>query len=180
MILFKVYHNQTTIRIDTKCSVNQYYNSLNYRCDSCTSSAKSPYACYANKTSIYTFKPITSFPNDCQDKYLTELDGDRRLLETPVCIEEDFDYRDIHDNYKVETQSGGVSTTLGSTSVQIYIYQVNELNYYEKSCLMGYYERGCDFAANLCALSLYNTISDDPFCRIIDRLNEELLNQSIL
>ena len=38
----------------------------------------------------------------------------------------------------------------------------------------GYYERGCDYSANLCALSLYS--NENPFCEIITKLNANLNN----
>jgi hypothetical protein len=55
-----------------------------------------------------------------------------------------------------------------------------EYQYYYYSCLRGKYERACDYAANLCSLSLYASNNNNPFCNIITELNTYLLNQKIL
>ena len=52
-----------------------------------------------------------------------------------------------------------------------------QYKYYYSSCLNGNFERACDFAANLCALSLY---SNTDFCEIIDSLDRNLRANGIL
>ena len=61
----------------------------------------------------------------------------------------------------------------------IFVCPRKEYQYYYYSCLRGKYERACDYAANLCSLSLYS-INNNQFCNIITELNTYLHNQKIL
>ena len=54
----------------------------------------------------------------------------------------------------------------------VFISNNDEFDYYYKSCIDGNYERACDFAANLCVLSLYDRTKN--YCRIISDLDKKL------
>ena len=64
-----------------------------------------------------------------------------------------------------------------TSSDTLYSYDDAQYKYYYSSCLNGNFERACDFAANLCALSLY---SNTDFCEIIDSLDRNLRANGIL
>ena len=180
-ILYNIYSSQ--IQFDTSCSSNTYYNfynSLSYSCVHCENNKKSPYVCYSNDgISIYTFEQNPSLLTDCSNSNMIELDGNRKLLERPICIKNEFNYKDINSTYTSHSfSSGTIGTTIDNSNSIIFRYEGDELNYYRHACLDGYYERGCDYSSNLCALSLY--ISTNPFCTIINDLNEKLFNNDIL
>lgn len=171
-ILYNIYSSQTTqiIQFDSSCPRYQYYNSLNYACESCQNGILSPFVCYTNGISIYTFQPLS---NTCRnDVNMIELDGNGKLLETPTCnVTKEFNYNDIELRYENRSvQNDRFSSTIDRSN--IFSYTGPELNYYRRSCLEGYYERGCDYSANLCSLSLYN--NENPFCEIITKLNANL------
>jgi len=185
LIFFILYniHPSQTIQFDTSCSSNTYYNfynSLSYSCVHCENNKKSPYVCYSNDgISIYTFEQNPSLLTDCSNSNMIELDGNRKLLERPICIKNEFNYTDINSTYTSHSSSPGtIGTTIDNSNSIIFRYEKDELNYYRHACLDGYYERGCDYSSNLCALSLY--ISTNPFCTIINDLNEKLFNNDIL
>lgn len=172
-ILYNIYSSQTKqiIQFDSSCSSNRYYNSLNYSCELCSNGILSPFVCYKNNISIYTFQPLL---NTCRDGNMIELDGNGKLLETPTCnVAKEFNYNDIDQRYV----NGSVHDDRFSSTIDrsnIFSYTGPELNYFRRSCLEGYYERGCDYSANLCALSLYS--NENPFCEIITKLNANLNN----
>jgi hypothetical protein len=105
---------------------------------------------------------------------MIELDGNGKLLETPTCnVTKEFNYSDIDQRYvNGSAQDNRFSSTIDRSN--IFSYTGRELNYFRRSCLEGYYERGCDYSANLCALSLYS--NENPFCEIITKLNANLNN----
>ena len=81
-------------------------------------------------------------------------------------------------NLKIELKQRPVfriflAGTIDNGNSIIFRYNGTELNYYRHACLDGYYERGCDYSANLCALSLY--LTSNRFCDIITDLDEKLL-----
>ena len=175
-ILYKIYSIQG-IRFNTSCPSNYFYNSLSYDCTDCRYNRASPYVCYINGISIYTFERKTSISNTCQDnEFMIELDGNRKLLDEPRCIinTASINYTDIDSTFRgTSVEEGTIGTTIDNGNSIVYRYNATELNYYRHACLDGYYERGCDYAANLCALSLYLTSND--FCDIITDLDEKLL-----
>ena len=175
-ILYKIYSSQG-IRFNTICPSNYFYNSLIYDCKSCSSRIRSPYACYSNGISIYTFEKKTSKSDvRCQNnEFMIELDGNRKLLDEPRCIENSScNYTDIDPTFRDTSVDGGtIGTTIDNGNSIVFRYNGSELNYYRHACLDGYYERGCDYSANLCALSLY--ITSNRFCDIITDLDEKLL-----
>lgn len=174
-ILYKIYSSKG-IRFNTICPSGEFYNSLNYDCTSCSSRIRSPYACYSNGISIYTFEKKTSMLDvRCQNnEFIIELDGNRKLLDEPRCIikNSSFNYTDIDSRFSNSVEGGTIGTTIDNGNSIVFRYNGSELNYYRHACLDGYYERGCDYSANLCALSLY--LTTNPFCRIINDLNEKL------
>ena len=172
-ILYNIYSSQK-IQFDTSCSSSTSFNSLKYSCDVCPNGNKSPYTCYRNGISIYTFERNNLLTKICNSGQMIELDGNRKLLETPQCMEKEFNYNDID----ISSSGGGsFGTTIDNSN--FFSYTGYEQNYYESACLEGYYERGCDYSANLCALSLYN--SNNYFCStIIKKLNEKLNLNNIL
>ena len=174
-ILYKIYSTQR-IRFNTTCTPNHFYNSLNYNCSDCPAGRTSPYACYRKGISIYTFEQKPSLRTYCynNDEVMIELDGNRKLLDEPRCIENSScNYTDIDPTFRDTSVDGGtIGTTIDNGNSIVYRYNGSELNYYRHACLDGYYERGCDYSANLCALSLY--LTTNPFCRIINDLNEKL------
>ena len=175
-ILYKIYSTQR-IRFNTTCPPNHFYNSLNYDCSDCPAGRTSPYACYRNGISIYTFEKKTSMLDvRCQNnEFIIELDGNRKLLDEPKCIINNLSYiyTDIASRFSNSVEGGTVGTTVDNGNSIVYRYNGSELNYYRHACLDGYYERGCDYSANLCALSLY--ITSNRFCDIITDLDEKLL-----
>jgi hypothetical protein len=52
-------------------------------------------------------------------------------------------------------------------------YEQN-LEYYFESCLNGFYEKSCQYLANLCVLAMYN--QQNGFCDSIKDLSEKLRN----
>ena len=173
-ILYNIYSSQTRqiIQFDSSCSSNRYYNSLNYACELCSNGILSPFVCYTNRISIYTFEPLITTCRNGDN--MTELDGNGKLLETPTCnVKKEFNYSDIDQRYvNRSVQDNRFSSTIDRSN--IFSYTGPELNYFRRSCLEGYYERGCDYSANLCALSLYS--NENPFCEIITKLNANLNN----
>ena len=176
-ILYKIYSSQG-IRFNTTCRSDEFYNSLNYICERCYASIRSPYVCYRRGISIYTFEPKSSILKSIcgAREFMIELDGNRKLLDEPRCIinTSSINYTDIDSTFRgTSVEEGTIGTTIDNGNSIVYRYNANELNYYRHACLDGYYERGCDYAANLCALSLYLTSND--FCDIITDLDEKLL-----
>jgi len=175
-ILYKIYSTQR-IQFNTTCPPNHFYNSLNYNCSDCPAGRTSPYACYRNRISIYTFEQKPSLGTSCynNDEVMIELDGNRKLLDEPKCIINNLSYiyTDIASRFSNSFEGGTIGTTIDNGNSIVYRYNGSELNYYRHACLDGYYERGCDYSANLCALSLY--ITSNRFCDIITDLDEKLL-----
>ena len=175
-ILYKIYSTQR-IQFNTTCPPNHFYNSLNYNCSDCPAGRTSPYACYRKGISIYTFEQKPSLGTSCynNDEVMIELDGNRKLLDEPKCIINNLSYiyTDIASRFSNSFEGGTIGTTIDNGNSIVYRYNGSELNYYRHACLDGYYERGCDYSANLCALSLY--ITSNRFCDIITDLDEKML-----
>ena len=175
-ILYKIYSSQG-IRFNTTCRSDEFYNSLKYYCEHCYASIRSPYVCYSRGISIYTFEPKSSILESIcgARESMIELDGNRKLLNEPRCIINNLSYiyTDIASRFSNSFEGGTIGTTIDNGNSIVYRYNGSELNYYRHACLDGYYERGCDYSANLCALSLY--ITSNRFCDIITDLDEKLL-----
>ena len=179
--LLNLYYCQN-IEFDINCDDDerQYYNSLKYQCDNCNGK-KSIYndICYYDGLSIYTFDAINNFnPEICQDGIFTELDVEKKLLLEPQCASNNFNFNDV--NSIAITSESNSQTAINSpitSSDTLYSYDDAQYKYYYSSCLNGNFERACDFAANLCALSLY---SNTDFCEIIDSLDRNLRANGIL
>lgn len=178
-----------SIRMNTTCEYDRYYDSLNYECTQCINGVKGINVCYSNteRISIYTFNKIDENIKCDNEKVLTELDGNRRLLTEPVCANKTFNYTDINNSYISHgTTSDSADISLPSTyngrNEYIYKYEENEFNYYNKSCIDGKNERACDYLANLCSLSLYNDRSNNDKipCEAIKILDTLLHNNHIL
>ena len=174
------YSFEQSIDFDINCTHqtgNNYYNSLKYECTTC-SGTKGYYSdtCYSspNTKSIYTFEDITL--NTCGDNQVfTELDEDQNLLAQPECANKDFNY-DI-DSHLVEEEISDGSITVDN-NVVIYSYDKKIYNYYYHSCLVGGFERSCDFVANYFVLTLYS--SNNAFFNILTELDKKLHENQIL
>ena len=149
------------IEIQTDCPSNQHYNSLNYKCESYRGK-KGFKTIYSNDNpiSIYTFNPLSRPPCNGED-ILTELDGNGNLLQNAQCANNQFNFDDIDSTYRIYTDNPQTIHTPINTH----------------SCIDGKYERACDFAANLCTLTLYE---NNGFCDIVNDLSKFLNNQNIL
>ena len=169
------------IEIQTDCPSNQHYNSLNYKCESDRGRKgfKTIYSySYDNPISIYTFNPLLAPLSNCGNgEMLTELDGNGNLLERAQCANNQFNFDDIDSTYRIYTDNPQTIHTPINTGWNIYYYGQKEINYYRHSCIDGKYERACDFAANLCTLTLYE---NNGFCDIVNDLSKILNNQNIL
>ena len=141
------------IEIQTDCPSNQHYNSLNYKCES--------------------YRGKKGFKSNGED-ILTELDGNGNLLQNAQCANNQFNFDDIDNSYRIYTDNPQTIHTPINTGWNIYIYGQKEINYYKHSCIDGKYERACDFAANLCTLTLHE---NNGFCDILSKF---LNNQNIL
>ena len=172
------------IDTNTNCENGRYYNSMEYKCEDCNGE-KGINICYSNtnRISIYTFKTINEKIRCNNGDVLTELDGNRKLLKEPVCANQTFNYNDINNSYISHSPSGNIYLSIENGRI-IDRYEEDEFNYYNKSCLDGKNERACDYAANLCALSLYYDINRDNnnvnFCGIVKDLDTILHNEGIL
>lgn len=168
--LYDLYLSQTTqISFLTNCSNNRYYHSLDYRCKDC-SGTKGLNICYANGKSIYTFEDLELPEENCKNsEILLELDGNRKKLQKAYCADPNITVPNITDSNSRSSQ--GEIKISGESSIVFY-YNDTEYRYYNRACLEGFYERACDYAANLCVLSLYN--DENPFCGIIKVLNQTI------
>jgi len=178
-IFFILFILDFTKEIDFNKDCDNYYDSLNYKCEDRVCSKKGiKNICYSSSPkSIYTFEDNNNIV-DC-DGIITELSGDGKLLQTPQCNNNEFNYLDVDDMYSdINTLTDDITISTG-TKV-IFVCPRKEYQYYYYSCLRGKYERACDYAANLCSLSLYASNNNNPFCNIITELNTYLLNQKIL
>lgn len=165
------------IEIQMDCPSNQHYNSLNYKCESYRGK-KGFKTIYSNDNpiSIYTFNPLSRPPCNGED-ILTELDGNGNLLQNAQCANNQFNFDDIDSTYRIYTDNPQTIHTPINTGWNIYYYGQKEINYYRHSCIDGKYERACDFAANLCTLTLHE---NNGFCDIVNDLSKILNNQNIL
>ena len=174
-IFFILFILDFTKQIDFNKDCEYYYDSLNYKCEDWVCPKKGiKNICYSpNPISIYTFEYKTI---DC-DGIITELSGDGKLLETPQCNNEEFNYSDVEQKYlNLDETQKQISTRFLRVLFQ---YTEKEYQYYNNSCIDGKYERACDYAANLCALTLYY-MSKNPFCDTITQLDQELHKLDIL
>ena len=162
------------IEFDYNCQGNNYYDSLNYECIRCDGKKNlNLNLCYSNYTtrSIYTFDEIYYNGICSNDEDFTELDGNRKLLLEPKCVKKDFDYSDM-DNIFSDKSFILDNNNIEADRTTVFISNNDEFDYYYKSCIDGNYERACDFAANLCVLSLYDRTKN--YCRIISDLDKKL------
>ena len=181
-VLFILDFTKQAINLDKVCP-KYNYDSLQYVCN--TACSKKGYnTCYSetDPISIYTFDSITLPSPDCNDdkgEIITELSGDRKLLVSPQCAKDEFDYSDV-DKTKYTITTGNPIPLSATIANNIIYYKPEELSYYTYACLDGKYERACDYAANICALTLYYTTNNNPFCQIIDNLDSILDKEGIL
>ena len=94
-VLFILDFTKQAINLDKVCP-KYNYDSLQYVCN--TACSKRGYnTCYSETEpiSIYTFDPITLPSTECDytnGEIITELSGDRKLLVSPQCAKDEFDY----------------------------------------------------------------------------------------
>lgn len=176
-IFFLLFILDFTKEIDFNKDCDNYYDSLNYKCEDKVCSKKGiKNICYSSSPkSIYTFENKDNI--DCNG-IITELSGDGKLLNTLQCNNNEFDYSNVDGRYSSIDQESTELKPISNSFSALFQYTEKEYQYYKHSCIGGKYERACDYAANLCALTLYD--SNNKFCEIINQLDQELFKNDIL
>lgn len=183
IIFFFIFILEFTKQIDFNRDCGEkVYNSLTYTCteEDCAKKGIND-ICYSSPPiSVYTFDQYTDDITCINDRIITELSGDGKLLQKPECAKpNEFDYSSVEAQYSsIDSESSNYKSFSPSITKGIFEYTDKEYSYYYYSCLDGKYERACDYAANLCALSLY--MINNQFCQIITNLDLELHNHKIL
>ena len=175
-IFFILFILDFTKEIDFNKDCDNYYDSLNYKCEDRVCSKKGiKNICYSSSPkSIYTFENKDNI--DCNG-IITELSGDGKLLNTLQCNNNEFDYSNVDGRYSSIDQESTELKPISNSFSALFQYTEKEYQYYKHSCIGGKYERACDYAANLCALTLYD--SNNKFCEIINQLDQELFKNDI-
>jgi len=191
--------NVNVYNINVDCGDSSfYYNSLIYNCTKCESSVINENICYSNvsKKSIYFGDTINNFDCEttectCTSKKFTELDDEGRFYGKLMCIENTIKVTDrdllfyndssnsniINGNseFKIITlnQPNRTQSDIGTfITITHDFYVEREIPYYFHSCINGYYQKSCQFLANLCTLAIYD--QNNMFCKMINKLSENI------
>lgn len=166
------------------CSRGYYFNTKNYSCTECSSNLINGNICYDSSSpkSIYGFGDLrcenevcSTFT--CENGILTELDDQGKWLGYLMCANTNLDFttEQKYDRYILNLNNFfELYTSENTRSSDIRPNYEQNLEYYFESCLKGFYEKSCQYLANLCVLAMYN--QQNGFCDSINDLSEELRN----
>lgn len=177
------------------CPEGKYYNSMSCSCEDCESSLINENICYSERfQSIYGKGNLLGFfyengtrADYCPNGYyVTELDNEGKWLGYLMCthgtyISSNNENKPPTDQYQLYTLTNenkqSSDLNLQSTTITPN-YNPDSDEYYNNSCLNGYYEKSCQYLANLCVLSIYYYKND--FCQSINLLSRNLINKKII
>lgn len=187
--------NVNVYNINVDCGDSSfYYNSLIYNCTKCDSSVINENICYSkDKKSIYFSNTNIDFDSGttastCTSKKFTELDDEGRFYGKLMCIENTIKVTDKDSQFYYNSNNSNIIN--GNSDFQIItlnqpnrtqsdigtfisinpdFYVQEEIPYYFHSCINGYYQKSCQFLANLCTLAIYD--QDNMFCKMINKLS---------
>jgi hypothetical protein len=169
---FKIKADDYNKIININCGENYYFYSINHTCLNCSLGKVYDNICYSGKKSIYGL-PIESLRENCtEDEILTELDEEGKHLGQFMCAKKKQDYPDgdeqidntfnLYYYQDIRRPESGASQ---SFRFGLREFERSEINYADGSCKEGQYEKSCQYLANLCALSMYD--SQSYFCKKI-------------
>jgi hypothetical protein len=164
-------------RINVSCTEpNYYYDSMVCACTLCNSGLINENNCYSsnnNMHSLYKNEAITYNDGTCSDGKLTELDDNGNWLGYLMCAKTSINYNSVSDSTFNPSFDFYYLSGRSYTYKSFDIYNRNNINigYLYDSCINGFYEKSCQYLANLCVLSIYR---NDNICKVIDDLSEKL------
>ena len=166
------------------CPVNYYYNTIDCICEDCPSKLINDNNCYSNNPkSLYflDFIDNSTLPdlqiNKCPNGLLTELDDTGNWLGRLDCVNTSIIYNSPYQNNIQETFTFTFFYSNGQKeNIQIHDNHLN-INYYYDSCIRGYYEKSCQYLANLCVMTIY---SNNEICNILSDLSRNLSSSGIV
>ena len=166
------------------CPVNYYYNTIDCKCDVCPSDLINDNNCYSDPPKSLYFPDFNDnstlsdlITKKCPNGKLTELDDEGNWLGKLECVNTSIIYNSPYQNNIQDTFTFTFFYSNGQKeNIQIHGNNFN-INYYYDSCIRGYYEKSCQYLANLCVMTIY---SNNEICNILSDLSRNLSSSGIV
>ena len=162
----------------------EYYDTILCKFDVCPSDLINDNNCYSDPPKSLYFPDFNDnstlsdlITKKCPNGKLTELDDEGNWLGKLECVNTSIIYNSPYQNNIQDTFTFTFFYSNGQKeNIQIHGNNFN-INYYYDSCIRRYYEKSCQYLANLCVMTIY---SNKEICKILSDLSGNLTRSGIV